>query len=298
MRRKKLIFIVGPTAIGKTSLSIELAKILNTEIISCDSRQLYKELLIGAAPPSKNELTEVKHHFIQNISVTNEYNAGKFEVDAIKLITKLHQKKDIIIAVGGSGLYVDAICKGFDNIPEIPIKLRQKINKEFKEKGKKWLQKEVQKVDSDFYTNCDKNNSQRLLRALEVFRGTKKTISSFKTKKIKQREFEIIKIGLDTQREILYRRINNRVDNMLKQGLTNEVYSLKPYQETNALQSVGYKELFQYHNNEVTLETAVENIKRNTRRFAKRQITWFRKDKGTEWFEPNQKEEIKKFIGL
>ncbi len=298
MRRKKLIFVVGPTAIGKTSLSIELAKLLNTEIISCDSRQFYKELLIGAAPPSANELAEIKHHFIQSMSVTKEYNAGKFEIDALKLITILHKKKDVIIAVGGSGLYVDAICKGFDNIPAISIKLRQKIKEEYKEKGKKWLQKEVQKVDSDFYDNCDKNNSQRLLRALEVFRGTNKTISSFKTKKIKERKFEIIKIGLDTKREVLYKRINNRVDNMLNQGLANEVYSLKSYQKTNALQSVGYKELFQYYNNEVTLETAVKNIKRNTRRFAKRQITWFRKDKKTEWFEPNQKEKIKKFIGL
>ena len=298
MNTKKVIFLVGPTAIGKTSLSIELAKKLNTEIISCDSRQFYKELLIGAAPPSANELSEVQHHFIQNISVTNEYNAGKFEIDAIKLITELHQKKDVIIAVGGSGLYIDAICKGFDNIPIVSTKLREQLNKEFKDKGKQWLQNEIQKIDPEFYTNCDKNNSQRLLRSLEVYRETNKTISSFKTKKSKPRTFEIIKIGLDTERKILYKKINKRVDKMLEQGLVDEVRSLIPYQQLNALQTVGYKELFPFYNDEVTLETAVNHIKQNTRRFAKRQITWFKKDKKTKWFEPHQAKEIKTFIGL
>ena len=298
MNIKKVIFIVGPTAIGKTSLSIELAKKLNTEIISCDSRQFYKELLIGAAPPSVNELVDVRHHFIQNMSVTNDYNAGKFEIDAIKLITELHQKKDVIIAVGGSGLYIDAICKGFDNIPIVSSKLRDKLNIEFNEKGKEWLQNEIKIIDPEFYTNCDKNNSQRLLRALEVFKETNKTISSFKTKKSKQRKFEIIKIGLDTDRKILYKKINKRVDNMLEQGLVDEVRSLIPYQQLNALQTVGYKELFHYYNDEVTLEAAVNNIKQNTRRFAKRQITWFKKDQNTKWFEPHQTKEIKTFIGL
>ena len=298
MNAKKVIFILGPTAIGKTSLSIDLAKKLNTEIISCDSRQFYKELLIGAAPPSVNELVEVRHHFIQNISVTNDYNAGKFEIDAIKLITELHKKKDVIIAVGGSGLYIDAICKGFDNIPIVPSKLREELNNEFKENGKKWLQNEIQKIDPEFYTNCDKNNSQRLLRALEVFKETGKTISSFKTKKIKQRRFEILKIGLDTDRKILYKRINKRVDNMLEKGLVEEVRSLIPYQQLNALQTVGYKELFNYCNDEITLETAINNIKQNTRRFAKRQITWFKKDKITKWFAPHQIKDIDSFIGL
>jgi len=298
MNTKRVIFIVGPTAIGKTSLSIELAKKLNTEIISCDSRQFYKELLIGAAPPSANELAEVRHHFIQNMSVINEYNAGKFEIDAIKLITELHQKKDVIIAVGGSGFYIDAICKGFDDIPIAASKLREQLNKEVKEKGKEWLQNEIQKIDPEFYTNCDKNNSQRLLRALEVFKETNKTISSFKTKKSKQRKFEIIKIGLDTDRKILYKKINKRVDNMLEQGLVDEVRSLIPYQQLNALQTVGYKELFHYYNDEVTLEAAVNNIKQNTRRFAKRQITWFKKDQNTKWFEPHQTKEIKTLIGL
>ena len=298
MNTKKVIFIVGPTAIGKTSLSIDLAKKLNTEIISCDSRQFYKELLIGAVPPSANELAEVRHHFIQNMSVTNEYNAGKFEIDAMKLITELHKKKDVIIAIGGSGLYIDAICKGFDNIPIVASKLREQLNNEFKENGKEWLQNEIQKIDPEFYTNCDKNNSQRLLRALEVFKETSKPISSFRTKKSKPRTFQIIKIGLDTDREILYKRINNRVHNMLEQGLVDEVRSLIPYQQLNALQTVGYKELFHYYNDEVTLETAVNNIKQNTRRFAKRQITWFKKDKKIKWFKPTQTKEIKTFIGL
>lgn len=298
MNTKKVIFIVGPTAIGKTSLSIDLAKKFNTEIISCDSRQFYKELLIGAAPPSANELAEIQHHFIQNMSVTKEYNAGKFEIDAIKLITELHKKKNVIIAVGGSGFYIDAICKGFDNIPTVNIKLRKQLNNEFKEKGKIWLQNKIQKIDPEFYINCDKNNSQRLLRALEVFKETNKPLSSFKTKKAKKRKFEIIKLGLETDRKILYKRINYRVDKMIEAGLVDEVHSLIPYKQLNALQTVGYKELFYYHNDEVTLETAVNNIKQNTRRFAKRQITWFRKDKKTKWFDPSQTKEIETFIGL
>lgn len=297
MKTKKVIFIVGPTAIGKTSLSIDIAKKLNTEIISCDSRQFYKELKIGSAPPSVNELAEIKHHFIQNMSVTNEYNAGKFEIDAIKLITELHKEKDVLIVVGGSGLYIDAICKGFDDIPIVEPKLRNQLNNEFKEKGEEWLQNKIQEIDPEFYANCDKNNSQRLLRALEVFKKTNKTISSFKTRKSKSRTFQIIKIGLDTNREILYKRINNRVDKMLEQGLVDEAHSLISYQNLNALQTVGYKELFHYYNNKSTLETAVDQIKQNTRRFAKRQITWFKKDKNITWFEPSQTKEIKEFIG-
>jgi tRNA dimethylallyltransferase len=295
---KKIIIIVGPTAIGKTGLSIELANALNTEIISCDSRQFYKELKIGSAPPSSKELAEAKHHFIHHLSVTDDYNAGEFEVNAIAKIKELHKTKNTIIVVGGSGLYVDAICKGFDKMPEIPDQIRIKLNLKLDVKGLVWLQDELKKVDPNFYATCDHQNPQRLLRALEVFIATGEPFSSYKSAKPKHRPFEIIKIGLTTEREILYNRINTRVDQMLENGLLEEVESLIPFQHKNALQTVGYKEIFAFYNNDCTLEKAVENIKRNTRRFAKRQLTWFRKDKETTWFEPHQISEIKTFIGL
>ncbi len=295
---KKIIIIVGPTAIGKTALSISLAKALSTEIISCDSRQFYKELLIGAAPPNTKELAEVKHHFIQHLSVTEDYNAGDFETDVINKIEELHKKNNTLIVVGGSGLYVDAICKGFDKMPQISTTLRNELNQKLKNNGIEWLQKEVQEIDPDFYANCDTQNPQRLLRALEVFKTTGNSFSSYKTKTIKRRPFKIIKIGLNTNREILYNRINKRVDIMMDNGLLEEVHSLLDYQHRNALKTVGYKEIFAFYNNETTLEKAVENIKQNTRRFAKRQLTWFKKDQNTEWFEPHQLDEIKAFIEL
>ena len=295
---KKIIIIVGPTGIGKTALSIELASALNTEIISCDSRQFYKELKIGAAPPNAKELATAKHHFIHHLSVTEDYNAGEFEINAIAKIKDLHKIKDTIIVVGGSGLYVDAICKGFDKMPEIPTQIRIKLNTKLNEQGLVWLQEEVKKVDPNFYATCDQQNPQRLLRALEVFLATGDTFSSYKSEKPKERPFEIIKIGISTEREILYNRINTRVDKMLENGLLEEVESLIPFQQRNALKTVGYKEIFSFYNNDCTLKKAVENIKRNTRRFAKRQLTWFRKDKNITWFDPNQMSELKTFIEL
>ena len=295
---KRILVIVGPTAIGKTRLSIELAKTLNTEIISCDSRQFYKELLIGATPPNPKELSEVKHHFIQHLSVENDFNAGQFEIDAISKIKELHKTKDTIIIVGGSGLYIDAICKGFDKIPKINTELRIQLNQEFTEKGLVWVQDTIQEVDPEFYANCDKKNPQRLLRALEVYKTTGEKFSSYKTQNPKKRPFEIIKIGLDIDRELLYKRINTRVDRMLENGLLEEVQALLPFQEKNALQTVGYKEIFTFYNNECTLGQAVINIKKNTRRFAKRQLTWFRKDKDVKWFDPYQFDEINKFISV
>jgi len=295
---KKIVIIVGPTAIGKTALSIELANALNTEIISCDSRQFYKELKIGAAPPNAKELAAAKHHFIHHLSVTEDYNAGEFEINAIAKIKELHKTKDTIVVVGGSGLYIDAICKGFDKMPEIPEQIRIELNSKLNKQGLVWLQDEVKKVDPNFYATCDHQNPQRLLRALEVFIATGEPFSSYKSATPKERPFEIIKIGLTTDREILYKRINTRVDKMLENGLLEEVESLIPFQQRNALQTVGYKEIFAFYNNDCTLAKAVENIKQNTRRFAKRQLTWFRKDKNTTWFEPNQISDIKTFIGL
>ena len=293
---KKVIFIVGPTAIGKTELSIELAKTLKTEIISCDSRQFYKELKIGSAPPSKKERSEVKHHFIHNLSVREDYNAGQFEIDAIELIAKLHQTNDTIIAVGGSGLYVDAICKGFDPLPKISKQTRDQVTFEYHSKGLTLLQNQVKKIDPELYSNYDTNNPQRLLRALEVFQETGKMFSSFKPNTIKERPFEILKIGLNIERSILYERINKRVDLMMENGLLEEVNSLVNFQDRNGLQTVGYKEIFTFLNDECTLQKAIENIKQNSRRFAKRQLTWFRKDKTIKWFEPQQLIEIKKLI--
>ena len=295
---KRILVIVGPTAIGKTRLSIELAKALNTEIISCDSRQFYKELLIGATPPNPKELSEVKHHFIQHLSVENGFNAGQFEIDAMAKIEELHKTKDTIIIVGGSGLYIDAICKGFDKMPKISTELRIQLNQEFKQKGIAWLQEEIKKIDPIFFESCDTQNPQRLLRALEVYKVTGETLSSFKSETAKVRPFEIIRIGLTIDRALLYERIDARVDKMLEEGLLEEVESLLPLQKKNALQTVGYKEIFSFYNNECTLEQAVANIKKNTRRFAKRQLTWFKKDESIKWFEPHQIKEIKTFIGL
>ena len=293
---KKIIFIIGPTSIGKTKISIKIANYLKTEIISADSRQFFKELLIGTAPPNADELSKTKHHFIHNLSITENYNAGKYEIDVIKLIADLHKKYDTLIVVGGSGLYIDAICKGFDKMPPISILTRRKLNTNFNKYGLKWLQDQVLKIDPIFYKSCDINNPQRLLRALEVFQETKKAFSSYKTKNKKSRSFEIIKIGLNTERKLLYEKINKRVDLMIQNGLLEEVKSLKKHSKNNALQTVGYKELFSFLNNEISLDKAIENIKRNTRRFAKRQLTWFKKDQSIRWFKPDQEKEIIEFI--
>ena len=295
-KNKYAIFIVGPTAIGKTKISIDIAKQINTEIISCDSRQFYKELKIGSAPPSFKEQQEIKHHFIQNLSIEDDYNAGKFELDAINIINELHAKYNKIILVGGSGLYIDAICKGLDNIPKTSIEVRKKLNLQYKENGIKWLQNEAVKIEPKIQENPNFKNPQRLLRILEVFNETGEKLSSFHSKKIKTRPFKIIKIGLKMNREDLYERINNRVDIMMKNGLMNEVKSLSNYQHKNALNTVGYKELFYFIKNKTTLEKAINEIKMNTRRFAKRQITWFNKDKGIKWFESNQTNKIIDFI--
>lgn len=298
MNTKTLIVVLGPTAIGKTSLSIELAKHYNTDIISADSRQFYKELLIGAAPPSEKELNEVKHHFVQHLSVTEDYNVGKFEEDAIQKIEELFHKKDKVILVGGSGLYINAICKGIDKMPDIPPKIREKVIKLYKEKGIEFLKTEVKEKDPVFYNEVDINNPQRLMRALELIYSTNKTFSSFRKKTNKKRNFNIIKIGLYTDREILYSRINNRVETMIKNGLIKEVESLTPYKDKNALQTVGYKELFQYFEGIYNLTEAIEKIKQNTRRFAKRQITWFKKDSEINYFTPENTKGIIDFIGL
>lgn len=281
--KKKIIVIVGPTAIGKTEYSIKIAKKYRTEIISCDSRQFYKELKIGTAPPNDKQLKEVKHHFIHNLSIHDNYSAGAFEKDAIKKIQEIHKKKDNIILVGGSGLYVDAVCNGFNIIPTVSKEIRQDINLLYENKGIEWLKEKVKNIDPNSFTKENYNNPQRLLRILEVYYQTKKPLSFFHNNKKKEREFIIQKIGLKIEREKLYDKINQRVDKMIKNGLVKEVTNLKQYKNVNALQTVGYKEIFEFLENKISLENAIEKIKRNTRRFAKRQITWFKKDQSISW---------------
>ena len=282
--KKKIIVIVRPTAIGKTEYSIRIAKKYRTEIISCDSRQFYKELKIGTAPPNEKQLKEVKHHFIHNLSIHDNYSAGAFEKDAIKKIQEIHKKKDNIILVGGSGLYVDAVCNGFNIIPTVSKEIRQDINLLYENKGIEWLKEKVKNIDPNSFTKETYNNPHRLLRILEVYYQTKKPLSFFHNNKKKEREFIIQKIGLKIEREKLYEKINQRVDKMIKNGLVKEVTNLKQYKNINALQTVGYKEIFEFLENKISLENAIEKIKRNTRRFAKRQITWFKKDQSISWY--------------
>jgi len=285
LRIKKLIIICGPTGIGKTKLSIKLAKYLNCEIISADSRQFYKELLIGTCPPNKNQLLEVKHHFIHNISIQNNYSAGLYQKDVLKIINKIFKKYNVIIAVGGSGMYIDAICNKLDDVPASCKKTRSKIISIFKEKGIQWLRNQVKKYDKNFYDKVDKNNHQRMIRALEVYEISGKPISSFYNEKNLENDYQILKFGLRTERHILYNQINKRVDLMIDQGLIDEAKKLYDYRNLNALDTVGYKELFNYIEGVISKEEAINLIKRNTRRYAKRQMTWFKKLNDINWIE-------------
>ena len=285
MRQKYLISIVGATAIGKTALSIELAKYYKTEIISCDSRQFYKEMNIGTAVPSQEELNLVKHHFIQSRSIFNDYSVGDFERDAIDKLDQLFKNHNIVVMVGGSGLYVDAVLKGLDDFPEVDPSIRENLKIELDEKGIENLQQKLKDLDPVSYQKIDIQNKQRLIRAIEICIGTGKPYSSFLKNKKNQRSFIPIKIGIAAEREVIYDRINQRVDIMMDQGLLEEATKLYPHKTLNALQTVGYKELFNYLDGDITLDFAVSEIKKNTRRFAKRQGTWFRKDKEIKWFD-------------
>lgn len=280
-----LLCIVGPTAIGKTRLSIELAQAFQTEIISADSRQFFKEMSIGTAVPSPEELQSAPHHFIQDKSIHEFYSVGEFERDALALLQELFNKHKILILVGGSGLYVDAIINGLDEFPEVSETVRQALNDEYKTEGIVPLQEELKISDPAYFKKVDINNPQRVIRALEVIRSSGLPFSGFRGKKKVERPFNSIYIGLEAPREVIYERINRRVDKMMDAGLLDEVNSLLPYKNLNALQTVGYKELFEYFEKRITLEEAVDLIKRNTRRFAKRQGTWFRKNPQINWFD-------------
>lgn len=296
-KQKILITVVGPTAIGKTSLSISLANYFKTEIISCDSRQFYKEMRIGTAVPSSEELKCVPHHFIQSRSIHEEYNVGQFEKDAIDLLNLLFLKNDIVIMVGGSGLYVDAVLKGLDDFPDVDKNIRKKLVDELEQKGLDYLQNQLKKLDIDSYNTIAIDNPQRVIRALEICLGTGKPYSYFKKYANKKRNFSSLLIGLTGDREEVYQRINLRVDNMFNEGLLKEAKELYKFKNLNALQTVGYRELFDFFDGNSSLETAIEEIKKNTRRFAKRQSTWFRRYTDISWFDyRTNHDEIIKFI--
>ncbi len=299
MKEKKyLITIVGPTAIGKTALSIQLAKHFSTEIISADSRQFFKEISIGTAKPKDEEMQGVKHHFINSHSISEDYNVGKYEKDAIDLIENIFENKNTVIVVGGSGLYIDAICKGLDELPKANEEIRNKINNILKYEGIEGLQKLLKQLDESYYNQVDLQNPQRLSRAIEVCLSTGKTYSSLRKEKNKTRNFNIIKIGLEIERTELYSRINARVDEMITQGLLDEVKSVLSLKHLNALQTVGYKELFDYFENKTDLKTTIELIKQHTRNFAKRQLTWFKRDEEIKWFKPSETDKIIEHINL
>lgn len=284
-KRKTLLTIVGPTAIGKTRMAIALATHFGTEILSCDSRQFFKELRIGTAVPSAEELMAAPHHFIQHKSIFEAYSVGDFERDAIALLDKLFKKHDVVVMVGGSGLYAKAIIDGLDDFPEVDEVIRQELNEAYAQKGIGYLQELLKTLDEVQYNQMDVQNPQRLIRALEVCRASGKPYSSFLQRKEKQRDFTSVQIGLTADRTEVYERINKRVDMMLEEGLLIEAQDMMPYKHLNALQTVGYKELFPFFEGECSFEAAIEAIKMNTRRFAKRQFTWFQKDKRIKWFD-------------
>ncbi|MBN2173408.1 MAG: tRNA (adenosine(37)-N6)-dimethylallyltransferase MiaA [Bacteroidales bacterium] len=294
--KQKLIVISGPTAVGKTSLSIETAKTLHTEIISADSRQFYKELNIGVAAPSKAQLSEVKHYFIRHLSVTDYYNVSRFEQDVLKLLKMLFEKYEYVVMVGGSGLYIDAVCKGIDALPDPDPELREKLKDMTADKGLEPLRIRLKELDPDYYGIVDLDNPNRLLRALEVCMITGEPYSKLRKNKPRKRNFEIIKIGLDRPRSELFSLIENRVDMMIKQGLEAEVKNLQQFRHLNALNTVGYKEIFKYLDGDWTLDLAIEKIKINTRRYAKRQLTWFKRDNEIMWFHPDELQKILKHI--
>ena len=276
-KNKNLIYIAGPTGVGKTDLSLEIAKKFNTDIVSCDSRQFYKELKIGTSPPSNSQLKEVKHHFIHNKSIHDLYNVGKYEKEAITVINDLFKEKDNLILVGGSGLYADSIMFGIDDFPDVPLDIRNNIIADFKSGGIEIIQNKLKKLDPEYYEEVDLSNFNRIIRALEVIELTGKKFSSQRTNKKKQRVFKSHVLIIESDREKLYKRINNRVDIMIKEGLEEEAYKLKIFKELNTLNTVGYKEFFSYFDDKLTYTQAVEKIKQNTRNYAKRQITWLKK---------------------
>ncbi|MEE4114618.1 MAG: tRNA (adenosine(37)-N6)-dimethylallyltransferase MiaA [Marinilabiliaceae bacterium] len=291
-----LITILGPTGIGKSRLAIELAEHLGTEIISSDSRQFYREMTIGTAVPAKEDLLRIKHHFIQHISVHDYYSASIFEQDVLAFLTEFFRKKKVVIMAGGSGLYINAVCGSIDNIPDIDKDTRLKYLERLEKEGIESLRNELKLVDPEYYSISDLRNPKRILRALEIFASTGNKYSSYLGKGGKKRDFRIIRIGLTDSRETLYKRINKRVDAMMAAGLEQEARSLYALRDLNALNTVGYRELFSYFDGSISRDEAIELIKRNSRRYAKRQLTWWSRESGIKWFAPGQKNEILDYL--
>ncbi len=293
---KYLVIVAGPTAVGKTSVSIQLAQQLNTSIISCDSRQFYREMTIGTAKPSPEELQAAPHHFINNLSIKEPYTVGDFEKEVLAFLAQQFQQKQVVLMTGGSGLYIHAVCNGLDVFPDVDPAIRAAIKEQYLAQGIETLQTELQALDPVYFAEVDQANPQRIMRALEVCKSTGKAYSSFRKKQAVKRPFQIIKIALNRDRNLLYERINKRVDIMLSEGLLAEAQALYPYKHINALQTVGYKELFSFMDGEIDRHEAIRLIKRNSRRYAKRQLTWLRKEPDWYWFYPEQFDEISAFI--
>jgi tRNA dimethylallyltransferase len=296
LTHKTLIVVAGPTAVGKTVAAIELAKHFNTVVVSADSRQFFREMAIGTAKPNVAELAAVKHYFIDSHSIAEPFSVGDFEKQGLALLNELFKTHDHVILAGGSGLYIKAICEGFDDLPTADPSIREKLNKELEEKGIESLQQKLKLADPVYYEEVDLGNPQRIIRALEVFESSGKPISSYRQATVNKRPFNIIKLALNLPREVLYNRINERVNIMVQQGLLAEVSALLPYRHLNALNTVGYTELFDYFDGKTSLDKAIEMIKQNTRRFAKRQLTWFRKDSSFHWFQANEPDLLDQMI--
>ncbi|MFY9154398.1 MAG: tRNA (adenosine(37)-N6)-dimethylallyltransferase MiaA [Prolixibacteraceae bacterium] len=287
-----LIVVLGPTGVGKSSVSIQIAKYYNSEIISADSRQFFRELSIGTAVPSAEELNTIPHHFIQSKSIHDYYNVSEFETDALSLIDRLFHIKNPLVLTGGSMLYVDTVCHGIDDIPTVAPEIRNEVVKWYEDHGLEALQQKLLELDPEYYNIVDQNNPKRLLHAVEICEMTGKTFSSFRKNTIKQRPFRILKIGINQDRLKLYARINKRVDEMMEAGLLDEAKTVYPFRNLNSLNTVGYKEIFEFLDGNCTLEEAVDLIKRNSRRYARKQLTWFRRDQEIKWFEPEQLDDI------
>jgi tRNA dimethylallyltransferase len=296
VKEKKLIIVTGPTAIGKTAAGIVLAQHFGCEIISADSRQLYKEMNIGTAVPSAEELAAVKHYFIQTKSVFDYYNASMFEFEVLDLLNDLFKNTDTVLMVGGSTLYVDAVCYGIDDLPTVDLEIRKQVTERYQLEGIEYLRHQLKIMDPLHYEKVDLKNPNRMMKAIEISIMTGKPYSSFLTSNQKKRDFKIVKLGLNCEREILFSRINNRVDKMIEAGLMEEVKNLEYARETNALKTVGYREIFDYFDQKTTLDEAIESIKVNTRRYAKRQITWFSRDKEMLWFQPDETQKMIDYI--
>lgn len=296
MSKPLLVIILGPTGVGKTAVAISLAQKFNTSVISADSRQFYKEIPIGTAQPSKEELTAVKHFFIGDRSVSEHVDAGKYAEEAHALLEKEFRKNKILILCGGSGLYINALINGFDPLPDADAVLREELQQLFEQSGIETLQEELRKLDPEFYEEIDQNNPSRLMRAIEVCRLSGKKYSELRVGEKKSLPFDVLKIGIELPREELYARINQRVDEMMKAGLEEEAKAVLPYRKQNALQTVGYKELFDYFDGKISKEKAVELIKQHSRNYAKRQMTWWRRDAEIKWFSPDQVSAMEELI--